>query len=57
MASIKIDDLPKDRKISKDEMRKVLGGIIISNNMPSPFVKSNLKLGGSWGSRFLIDDN
>ena len=26
MARIKIKDLPKDRKISKEEMRKVVGG-------------------------------
>jgi hypothetical protein len=27
MTRIKIQDLPKDMKISKDQMRKVLGGI------------------------------
>jgi hypothetical protein len=27
MARIKIKDLPRDRKISKEEMKKILGGI------------------------------
>ncbi|MBW2063272.1 MAG: hypothetical protein JRI95_17145 [Deltaproteobacteria bacterium] len=27
MARIKIKDLPKDMKISKDEMKKIMGGI------------------------------
>lgn len=33
MAKIKIKDLPKDQKISKEEMRKVLGGF---NPQPEP---------------------
>ncbi len=33
MAKIKIKDIPKDQKISKEEMRKVLGGF---NPQPEP---------------------
>ncbi|MBW1710486.1 MAG: hypothetical protein JRG97_12835 [Deltaproteobacteria bacterium] len=29
MAKIKIKDLPKDKKISKEEMKKVTGGLAI----------------------------
>jgi len=29
MAKIKIKDLPKDQKISREEMKKTFGGIII----------------------------
>ena len=28
MARIKIEDIPKDQKINKDEMKKVIGGAI-----------------------------
>ena len=31
MARIKIEDLPKDMKISKEEMKKVVGGALITN--------------------------
>ncbi len=30
MARIKIEDLPKDMKISKEEMKKVVGGALIT---------------------------
>ncbi len=33
MARIKIKDLPKDKKISREEMKKVLGGF---NPQPDP---------------------
>lgn len=41
MARIKIQDLPRDMKISQDEMRKVLGGIdtVPLPDMPSLFLK------------------
>ena len=32
MARIKIADMPRDAKISKDEMRSVTGGISVTNN-------------------------
>lgn len=32
MARIKIKDLPKDMKISKEEMRKVFGGIVLERS-------------------------
>ena len=35
MARITFTDLPEDHKVSKEEMRKVLGGIIIFDNMPT----------------------
>jgi hypothetical protein len=35
MARIKIKDLPKDKKISKAEMKKVMGGAIF-NPQPEP---------------------
>ena len=31
MARIKIKDLPKETKVSKEEMRKVLGGILLAS--------------------------
>ncbi len=31
MARIKVKDLPKDMKISKDEMKRVKGGILLSS--------------------------
>ncbi len=31
MARIKIKDLPKEEKISKEELKKVLGGVILSS--------------------------
>ena len=36
MARIKIKDLPKDRKISKVELRKVMGGLNPQPEPPSP---------------------
>lgn len=33
MARIKITDLPKDMKISKEEMKKVLGGALITGTI------------------------
>jgi len=36
MARIKIKDLPRDRKISKEEMKKVIGGF---NPQPEPPAK------------------
>ena len=35
MAKIKIDDLPRDRKLGKDEMKAVLGGIAINGDLDS----------------------
>lgn len=35
MGRIKIDDLPEEQKISKEEMRKVLGGTL-PTPMPHP---------------------
>lgn len=32
MARIKINDIPRDQKISKDEMRKITGGVSFSRN-------------------------
>ena len=37
MARIKIEDLPKDMKISKEEMKNVVGGALISNERLGPF--------------------
>lgn len=38
MARIKIKDLPKDRKISKAEMKRVTGGLITGGlNIPNPY--------------------
>ena len=31
MARVRIDDLPKDTKISKEEMKKVVGGLYLGN--------------------------
>jgi hypothetical protein len=31
MARIKIKDLPKDRRISKEKMKKVMGGMVVYN--------------------------
>ena len=45
MGRIKIGDIPEDQKISKEEMRKVLGGIIVINSMPSPKSTRNLLFG------------
>ncbi len=42
MARIKIKDLPKDKKISREEMKKVLGGF---NPQPDPPGRS-LSYGG-----------
>ena len=37
MARIKIEDLPKDKKFSKEEMRKVMGGgIFLAPDIISP---------------------
>ena len=44
MARIKIRDLPKDRKISKEEMKKVFGGTISINQ---PYSNSGYRLGGN----------
>jgi hypothetical protein len=30
MARIKIKDLPKDQKVSKEEMKKIKGGVIVN---------------------------
>jgi len=39
MARIKIKDLPKDQKISKEEMKKIKGGVIVN---PTLKLKSKL---------------
>ncbi len=44
MARIKIRDLPKDRKISREEMKKVFGGTISINQ---PYSNSGYRLGGN----------
>jgi len=44
MARIKIKDLPKDKKISKVELRKVMGGL---NPQPEPPSPSGLYMIGS----------
>lgn len=33
MARIRITDLPKDQKITKEEMKRVKGGVILSTSM------------------------
>ncbi len=43
MARIKIRDLPKDRKISREEMKKVFGGTISINQ---PFSRTGYYLEG-----------
>ncbi len=43
MARIKIRDLPKDRKISREEMKKVFGGTISTNQ---PFSRTGYYLEG-----------
>jgi len=44
MARIKIKDLPRDRKISKEEMKKIHGGL--ADPRPTPiFFYQPLKLG------------
>jgi hypothetical protein len=35
MARIKIKDLPKDRKITKEEMKKVFGGLLLKPSSPT----------------------
>ena len=35
MARIKIKDLPRDRKISKEKMRKIMGGNLYYDELPS----------------------
>jgi hypothetical protein len=44
MVRIKIRDLPKDRKISKEEMKKVFGGTISINQ---PYSHSGYRLEGN----------
>ncbi len=39
MARIKIKDIPKDMKISKDIMKKIRGGFIENGGMNSPCSK------------------
>lgn len=38
MARIKIEDLPKEQKISEDEMKEVMGGIILRTSILSPTI-------------------
>jgi hypothetical protein len=40
MAKIKIKDLPKDYKISEDEMKRIRGGLLITQQM----IYSNLTI-------------
>jgi len=40
MGRIKIGDIPEDQKISKEEMRKVFGGIIVQRSPSSRFFGS-----------------
>ena len=61
MARIKIKDLPKDMKVSKDEMRKIMGGLelglrssIITYSASPPTFGTPLRYQGeltyhSWG--------
>ena len=37
MAKIKIEDLPKDNKITEEEMKAIRGGVIGDCGMPHPF--------------------
>ena len=37
MTKIKIKDLPKDEKISKEELKRIKGGVIGDIGMPNPF--------------------
>ncbi len=32
MAKIKINDIPRDAKVSREDMKKVMGGVTITNN-------------------------
>ncbi len=48
MARIKIEDLPKDMKISKEEMKKVVGGAllrktVIDSGLRAPVLPVNQK--------------
>ena len=43
MARIKIKDLPREIKISKEEMKKTFGGLSIRFNQISPFIKTNIR--------------
>lgn len=42
MAKIKIQDLPADDEISKEEMKKVFGGWVVSSSWPSISTRSTL---------------
>ena len=47
MARIKIKDLPKDRRISKEQMKKVMGGIVLYNKPGSFDVTQNYEFTAS----------
>ena len=52
MARIKIKDLPKDQKITKEEMKKVVGGIMLHRNTSTtgfedPLTAKSISLGVS----------
>jgi|GEM_PF-3743563 len=36
MARIKIEDIPEDRKLGKDVMKKIRGGLMINNETTLP---------------------
>jgi hypothetical protein len=52
MARIKIKDLPRDRKISKDELKKVMGGIILIRR-PLSIVSSPMRSNIGRASAFI----
>jgi hypothetical protein len=43
MAKIKIKDLPKDYKITEDEMKRIRGGLLISSQLISSQLISSSK--------------
>ena len=49
MAKIKIDDLPEDKKISKEEIKRVMGGVV-PGPLPYPLYdpKSSIYLRGDY---------
>jgi hypothetical protein len=51
MARIKIKDLPKDAKVSREEMKKIRGGVISSTSYvgASPYPVLTPKLPPLWG--------
>lgn len=55
MARIKIIDLPKEKKITKEEMRKVLGGTLVEPTT-FPTNRTFLKTGSfSYTSKYFVN--